>query len=303
MCFILNASIHTSRRVVKTVHRAQFVDKKNRDTNNLQKSLPLRQPLDIQHTTDRACETSGCNQNKAPNLCFTCKQWLCDTCKSQRCLLVEGETAHNAFIKSDIGPELFDIVKRNRHRQCYMYHSHEVELYCLQCRMLLCKLCQTNSHLHHTLIDITAQSRDTRENLEQTAALLQKKQQQHRFDLKMYEDLQTIVNVELFNASDCQKVMAMCSRDIDNCDKVIQLITQLLKFGSDVVIIDTYRNLEERIETERGQCHSLEPLFTELNSRTTGNKHIMATWVGACHGDQRKHPISDSGVDDLSVSE
>ncbi|XP_021351412.1 uncharacterized protein LOC110449107 [Mizuhopecten yessoensis] len=278
---------------------------KDRDANNLPKStLPLRQLLAIQHTTNRSCETSGCNQNKTPYLCLTCRQWLCDACKSQTCIVDnDGNIAHNAFLRSDIDPGLFDIVKRSRHKQCYMHHSHEVEWYCLQCRMLLCKLCQTNSHLHHTLIDIVTQSRDTRENLEQTAALLQKKQQQHRHDLEMYEELQIVVKVELFNASDCQKVMAMCSRDIDNCDKIIQLITQLLKFGSDVVIIDTYRNLEERIETELGQCHSLGPLLTELNSRTADNNHTTATWVDACRGDKRKHLISDSGVDDLSVSE
>ncbi|XP_033726285.1 uncharacterized protein LOC117315952 [Pecten maximus] len=275
-----------------------------RDANNLPKSLILRQLVDIKPSADQGCETTGCRHNSASWMCLVCRKWLCDACKSQTCgVEKDDETPHNVYTKEQIGPGLFDIVRRSRHKVCYNCTTHDIEWFCPQCRTLVCKLCKANSHIHHKLKDISQYTRDTREDIKQTIASLQKLQQQHRKDHDIYRDLQVVVKIELFDASDCQKMMERCTRDIDNCDRIVILLTQLLEFGSDVVIVDTFRNLEERISTELGQCHSLEPLLAKLNSRVIECDDATATWIDACYTNPRKHLISDSGVGSLSLSE
>lgn len=268
-CIANHFEIHDKNCAPCPVCRTRFWPR-NRDVNNLAKNFIARQIADEYLSEDRSCETNGCDQDKSPFLCLICRRWLCDECATQLC--IGNDKKHNVYKIEQIDPELFDIVKRSRHKKCYSCRTHDVGWYCPQCSVLVCELCKFNRHPHHKLKDIDHHASDTREDIKKTIHTLQQKQQEHKHNLEVHRNLQSVVSVELFDTADCQRVIERCERDIRNCDKIVKVLTQLLQFASDTVLIVTYLNLQERISTEHNQDHSLKRLWKELSC-----------WESECH--------------------
>lgn len=231
--------------------RALYWPNRRSPKNLPEASIVLQNLLTTRKDSQHICESDSCTK-MAPFVCIKCHLWLCKECKTTDCNSVEQTTSsrgHQGYRPEFMDTKLSAIVLGSLHKSCRFHQIETVAWFCSQCNVLLCDLCRTNKHLHHDVVDMKQQAVEFRKHFEVKLRCLRQKGHKHKRGMKALEKC-----MEKRTGVDLNSIIDTCQSDYERCDDLVKEIKQVLVYGSDHVVVETFIKLEKEMDNELRKC-------------------------------------------------
>jgi WD40 repeat protein len=272
-----------------------------------------------------------CEQEIYEWKCIECEQFICKGCKRIHERSAATKKHHILSLKDVTSVSSYETT-------CKTHKSHQFQLYCKNCLVLVCKRCITSTHEGHTFCDvdkIADQKKrqledyfdDLRESLRKANDEAEKTQRENRKTLKTYDSvikslcdyvMKTIKEVEQCQeelVKSIQEEKTKASGEVKNYEsklqakksKICTLINETeiaLKSNDNLRIVQCHSFLDGRMDTSPTKMESLEiviPKFLPVHENFPVKPEVLLGIIEFETNKPRKRPPLKKKNSTLSV--